>query len=128
MSPPTRKSCKIEWAFSGRLPFVYRCYTPKLRVITRLTHPTMGHPRLYNTAEEKAKACRTNSKKHYDAYASFFFATSSKDPNIHLHVLHRNWVGICRRSRRRYKKKVDAIKKKKLKEILEGSDDDNEIG
>ena len=73
MSPPTRKSCKIEWAFSGRLPFVYRCYTPKLRVITRLTHPTMGRPRLYHTAEEKAKARRTNSKKHYDAYASFFF-------------------------------------------------------
>jgi len=58
----------------------------------------------------------------------FFFATSSKDPNIHLHVLHRNCVEICCHSRCWYKKKVVAINEKKLKEILEGSDDDNEIG
>ncbi|KIJ93011.1 hypothetical protein K443DRAFT_135137 [Laccaria amethystina LaAM-08-1] len=65
----------------------------------------MGRQRLYHTPEEKLQADRTKSKKHYGA----------------------NRVRICRRSRRQYKKKVEAIRKKKLKELLEGSDDNSEI-
>lgn len=57
----------------------------------------------------------------------FFFFFQPYLPNINLHCLHRNRINICRHSRLQYKKKVDAIKKKKLQKILEGSDDDSEI-
>ena len=115
------KVVRMRWAFSGRLATVYTCYAPKFSLLASLIQP-WGVNVSITHQKRKFKLTALSRRNITTRKPQFFFALSSKRLGL-THVLHRNRVRICRRSRRRYKKKVQAIRKQKLKEVLEGSDD-----
>jgi hypothetical protein len=119
-----KKVVRLRCAFSGRLKPVCGCYAPNSQDLTPcLTQPWAVHVSI-TQQKKKRKLDELSRRNIMTGKHLFFFAISSKHPL--RHCLPRNRVRIGRRSRRQYKKKVEAIKKEKLRKILEGSDDDSE--